>query len=235
MQKLNIHQELLKEREKNTPANNLREVLKKIWAENDSKTSFLKDSLSLKNDTSFNSLNFEKMDSNKIFHEKTIEKICVDYRLRFLDTNYFKGEYPTDLNRIVSNIENEHNTVLKNYKIIAPSKLFKLRSPDDPLLFVPIGNGYYYLIHKWGNEMNKLRKLLVLPFKNLNNLLFFAIFISALFTAGGKMIFQSMTDGELLTLFLFAVKSFVFIFFYLFFLVGKNFNETIWNSRYTSF
>jgi len=44
-----------------------------------------------------------------------------------------------------------------------------------------------------------------------------------------------MTDGELFTLFLFAVKSFVFIFFYLFFLVGKNFNETIWNSRYTSF
>ena len=83
--------------------------------------------------------------------------------------------------------------------------------------------------------MNRLRKLLVLPFKNLNNLLFFAIFISVLFTAGGKMILQSMTDGELFTLFLFAVKSFVFIFFYLFFLVGKNFNETIWNSRYTSF
>ena len=76
------------------------------------------------------------MDSNKIFHEKTIEKICVDYRLRFLDTNYFKGEYPDDLNHIVSDIENDHNTVLKNYKIIAPSKLFKLRSPDDPLLFV---------------------------------------------------------------------------------------------------
>ena len=210
-------------------------MLKKIWAENDLKTSSLKNSLSLKNDTSFNSLNFEKMDSNKIFHEKTIEKICVDCRLRFLDTNLFKGEYPTDLNRIVSDIEKVHNTVLKNYKIIAPSKLFKLRSPDDPLLFVPIGNEYYYLIHKWGNEMNRLRKLLVLPFKNLNNLLFFAIFISALFTAGGKMIFQSMTDGELFTLFLFAVKSFVFIFFNLFFLVGKNFNETIWNSRYSSF
>ena len=235
MQRLNIHQELLKERSRNTDSNKLREVLKKIWAENDLKALKLKDTLSTKNNNNFNSLNFDKMDSNKIFHEKTIEKICVDYRLRFLDTNYFKGEYPDDLNHIVSDIENGHNTVLKNYKIIAPSKLFKLRSPDDPLLFVPIGNGYYYLIHKWGNEMNRLRKLLVLPFKNLNNLLIFSIIISALFTAGGKMIFQTMTDGEVFTLFLFAVKSFVFIFFYLLFLVGKNFNQTIWNSRFTSF
>ena len=235
MQKLNIHQELLKERAKNTDSNQLSEVLKKIWVESDLKSTNIKDTLNSKNDNSYNSLDFDKMDSNKIFHEKTIEKICVDYRLRFLDTNYFKGEYPDDLNRIVLNIENEHNTILKNFKIIAPSKLFKLRSPDDPLLFVPIGNGYYYLIHKWGNEMKKLRKLLVLPFKNLNNLLIFSIIFSALFTAGGKMIFNTMTDAEVFTLFLFAVKSFVFIFFYLFFLVGKNFNQTIWNSRFTSF
>tara|TARA_B110001450_G_scaffold85041_1_gene80897 strand:+ start:330 stop:1037 length:708 start_codon:yes stop_codon:yes gene_type:complete len=235
MQKLNIHQELLKERAKNTDSNQLSEVLKKIWVESDLKSTKIKDSLNSKNDNSYNSLDFDKMDSKKIFHEKTIEKICVDYRLRFLETNYFKGEYPGDLNRIVLNIENEHNTTLKNFKIIAPSKLFKLRSPDDPLLFVPIGNGYYYLIHKWGNEMKKLRKLLVLPFKNLNNLLIFSIIFSALFTAGGKMIFNTMTDAEVFTLFLFAVKSFVFIFFYLFFLVGKNFNQTIWNSRFTSF
>lgn len=235
MQKLNIHQELLKERAKNTDSNQLSEVIKKIWVESDLKSTKIKDTLNSINDNSYNSLDFDKMDSNKIFHEKTIEKICVDYRLRFLDTNYFKGQYPDDLNRIVLNIENEHNTILKNFKIIAPSKLFKLRSPDDPLLFVPIGNGYYYLIHKWGNEMKKLRKLLVLPFKNLNNLLIFSIIFSALFTAGGKMIFNTMTDAEVFTLFLFAVKSFVFIFFYLFFLVGKNFNQTIWNSRFTSF
>jgi hypothetical protein len=235
MQKLNIQQELLKERSKNTDPNQLLEALKKIWAESDLKSVKIKDTLSSKNDSSYNSLDFDKMDSNKIFHEKTIEKICVDYRLRFLDTNYFKGEYPNDLNHIVLDIENEHNTILKNFKIIAPSKLFKLRSPDDPLLFVPIGNGHYYLIHKWGNEMKKLRKLLVLPFKNLNNLLIFSIIFSALFTAGGKIIFNTMTGAEVFTLFLFAVKSFVFIFFYLFFLVGKNFNQTIWNSRFTSF
>ena len=56
MQRLNIHQELLKERSKNTDANKLSEVLKKIWAENDLKALKIKDTLSLKNDNSFNSL-----------------------------------------------------------------------------------------------------------------------------------------------------------------------------------
>ena len=68
MQRLNIHQELLKERSKNTDSNKLREVLKKIWVTNDLKVKKIKDTLSSKNDNSFNSLNFEKMDSNKIFN-----------------------------------------------------------------------------------------------------------------------------------------------------------------------
>ena len=47
MQRLNIHQELLKERSKNTDANKLSEVLKKIWAENDLKAIKIKDTLYL--------------------------------------------------------------------------------------------------------------------------------------------------------------------------------------------
>ena len=94
MQKLNIHQELLKERAKNMDSNQLSEVLKKIWVESDLKSTKIKDTLNSKNDNSYNSLDFDKMDSNKIFHEKTIEKICVDYRLRFLDTNYFQRGVP---------------------------------------------------------------------------------------------------------------------------------------------
>ncbi|WP_395062778.1 hypothetical protein [Flavobacterium sp.] len=36
---------------------------------------------------------------------------------------------------------------------MAPSKAFNLKKYDDPLLFAPIGNDYYYLIHKWGNDL----------------------------------------------------------------------------------
>ena len=69
--------------------------------------------------------------------------------------------------------------------IMAPSKLFKIKSPDDPILFIPIGNNYYYLIHKWGEEFNYLRKLLVLPFKNIDNLTIFSVLVSVFFGVPG--------------------------------------------------
>ena len=234
MQRLNIHQELLKERSKNTDANKLSEVLKKIWTENDLKALKIKDTLSLKNDNSFNSLNFEKMDSNKIFHEQTIEKICVDYRLRFLDTNYFKGEYPDDLNRIVLNIENEHNTILKNFKIIAPSKLFKLRSPDDPLLFAPMGNGYYYLIHKWGTDLHPLRRIKYWGVKNVENLGISIFLLSLLSTILTKNLIYGEANhvGYLFMLFLFYVKGYVGMLFLLGASSGKNFSQYSWLSKY---
>ena len=37
---------------------------------------------------------------------------------------------------------------------MAPSALFRLEKTDDPLLFVPLGNNYYYLVHKWGNDLH---------------------------------------------------------------------------------
>ena len=41
---------------------------------------------------------------------------------------------------------------------MAPSKLFELENYDDPLLFASLGDGYYYLIHKWGNDLSFLEK-----------------------------------------------------------------------------
>ena len=119
--------------------------------------------------------------------------------------------------------------------IMAPSKLFKIKSPDDPILFAPIGNGYYYLIHKWGKEFNSIRRLLVLPFKNIDNLTIFSILVSVVFAFIGKLIFPTLTMSEVFILFLFLLKGFIFIFFYTFFLTRKNFNESIWNSKYDSF
>ena len=82
-----------------------------------------------KNDGGVNSLDFDKMNSNNIFHSSIIKKICVKYRLRFLDSELFKGEYPQNITKIIRGLENKHNTKLKNFMIMAPSKLFKIKSP----------------------------------------------------------------------------------------------------------
>ena len=140
-----------------------------------------------------------------------------------------------NLHTIITDLESKHDTSLGNFKIMAPSKLFKIKSPDDPILFVPIGNDYFYLVHKWGKEFNKLRKLMVLPFKNIDNLTIFSILVSVFFALVGKLVMPSLTSSEVFILFLFLVKGFIFIFFYMFFLTRRNFSESNWNSKYDSF
>tara|TARA_B100001142_G_scaffold318073_1_gene359764 strand:+ start:914 stop:1621 length:708 start_codon:yes stop_codon:yes gene_type:complete len=235
MRKVNLFEELLSERNKEISSDELKSIVKKIWSNHDSKKDQIRISLNKKNDDKNNQLKFDKMESKNIFHKDTIKKICVRYRLRFLDSNLFKGEYPKNITRIITDLESKHDTSLSNFKIMAPSKLFKIKSPDDPILFVPIGNDYFYLVHKWGKEFNKLRKLMVLPFKNIDNLTIFSILVSIFFALVGKLVMPSLTSSEVFILFLFLVKGFIFIFFYMFFLTRRNFSESNWNSKYDSF
>ena len=235
MKKVNLFNELIKEREKTINSKELNAIIKNIWSKEDSKKDHIIKSLNKRNNSKFNNLKFDKMESKNIFHQDTIKKICVRYRLRFLDSNLFKGEYPKNITSIIKNVEIKHGTTLSNFMIMAPSKLFKIKSPDDPILFVPIGNNYYYLIHKWGEEFNVFRKLLVLPFKNIDNLTIFSVLVSVVFSLLCKVIMPSLTFSEVFILFLFLVKGFIFIFFYMFFLTRRNFNESIWNSKYDSF
>ena len=231
MKKVNLFEELINERSKQITSEELRTAIKIIWSKDDQ----IKKALNKKNDNKHNDLKFDKMKTRNIFHKDTIKKICVRYRLRFLDSSLFKGEYPKNITKIIGKIERNHNTTLSNFMIMAPSKLFKIKSPDDPILFVPIGNDYYYLIHKWGEEFNYLRKLMVLPFKNIDNLTIFSVLVSVLFALLGKLFMPSLTFSEVFILFLFLVKGFIFIFFYMFFLTRRNFSESIWNSKYDSF
>ena len=231
MKKVNLFEELIDERNKEISSAELKTLLKNIWSKDDQ----IKKSLNEKNDEKFNVLKLDKMKTKNIFHQETIKKICVRYRLRFLDSNLYKGDYPKNITKIIGDLENKHDTKLNNFMIMAPSKLFKIKSPDDPILFVPIGNNYYYLIHKWGEEFNYFRKLMVLPFKNIDNLTIFSVLVSVLFALLGKLFMPSLTFSEVFILFLFLVKGFIFIFFYMFFLTRRNFSESIWNSKYDSF
>jgi hypothetical protein len=130
-------------------------------------------------------------------------------------------------------LEKTHNTSLDGFKIIAPSKAFHLLNYDDPLMFVPMGNDYYYLIHQWGSEMNPLRKLLVMPIKNLGNFTITTILLSvfvALLVPENNL--SKSVPLASVIVFLFAFKSIFAVFAYYFFMMGKNFNEEIWQRQY---
>jgi hypothetical protein len=192
------------------------------------------ENISTSNGTPNNSFNIDLLESSKIYHINDIKQICIDYRLRFLDTKYFKGEIPSEALSKIKILEKEHDLKLKGFKIIAPSKLFKLEDKDDPLLFAPIGNGYHYLIHQWGNDLHPLRKMLMWPFKSIVNLSILVLLLSFLVTLlipdGLFSKSNSTTEFWIINFFMFKCIASVVIFYG--FALGKNFNPAIWNSKY---
>ena len=229
---LNLQNTLRKDRDKHISSEDLKDMIQAIFDQKEAIKSRVKSTLETPNNSYVNPLTFDALDLDKIFHIDSIKKLCINYRLRFLDTHLFKGEYPKELYSIIPNLENDHKIQLKDFKIMAPSKLFRLKTKEDPLLFVPIGNGYYYLVHKWGDDLKSYRKILVWPFKNINTLIFTSIILSLLSTAIGSAFFNDFSDTQLLVIFIFNIKTFVFVTFYLLFMMRKNFNESIWNSKY---
>lgn len=181
-----------------------------------------------------NQFDFDQLETERIFHRDTIKKTCINYRLRFLDLDYFKGEIPVEAIESIQALEQAHNTELQNMKIVAPSKLFKLKNADDPLLFVPIGNQYYYLIHKWGNDLHPLRQLLMWPFKNIVTSILSILLLSFVLTLFMPLNLFSAepTWSDFILIFMFMFKSIAAIVIYYSFAAGKNFSRAIWDSTY---
>lgn len=218
--KTNIEQVLSGAREKNRTRSEVTESL-----------SYLFDSLDIKIQNDFD---FDQLESNRIYHLDQIREVCIHYRLRFLDLKYFKGKLPESAHEAINSIEETHNTVLSDFKIMAPSVLFRLERKDDPLLFVPLGNNYYYLVHKWGNDLHPLRKIMMWPFKSIWTLLSALLVISWFITELTPMnLFTKNPDtASYWMLYFFMFKGIASIVLFYGFALGKNFNPAIWNSKY---
>lgn len=232
--KTNIEEKLEKTRNKRISEKDILKEVEQIFSETDIQRAAIKQKLKSNSDKAASSIDVKSLDSYKIYHIKDIQKICVDYRLRFLDSKYFKGEVPEEAVSKIRELENKHQTSLHTFKIIAPAKLLKLENADDPLLFTPLGNDYYYLIHKWGNDLHPLRKTLMWPYKTLENLVITIFFISLMLTAITPIHLFSTgpTEQEYILLFLFMLKAVGGMVIYYGFAKGKNFNSAIWNSKY---
>jgi hypothetical protein len=210
----------------------LAEVLE-ILQENTRQRELIADTLN-GSGTDENKFNINLLEADKIFHLDDIRELCVTYRLRFLDARFFKGEIPEEAISKIRHLENEHDIPLSGFKIMAPAKLLKLENADDPLLFAPMGNDYYYLIHKWGNDLHPFRKLLMWPYKSFENLVFTIFLVSIILTAitPMKMFTHTAQMQEYLLMFLFMFKAVGGIVLFYGFAKGKNFNSAIWDSKY---
>lgn len=231
----NLKSKLERVRDKNTSPEQLLSEVKSIFNQVEDTYEVIQSKLENVDDSTHNNFNLDLLESERVFHIKHIEKICVDYRLRFLDSSYFKNKIPFEAFQKIKQLEEEHQTSLNGFKIMAPSKLFKLENADDPLLFAPIGNDYYYLIHKWGNDLSPFRKLIMWSFKCFENFMI-TVFISALIATSlvpnGFFMDPENSGTEFFLLFIFMFKWIGGVSLYYGFAKGKNFSESIWKSKY---
>jgi hypothetical protein len=234
LKKTNIEERLQRLKNKQNNEQSIIDAVHHILDEDNKKDTLILETFSSHNSVIGNDFIFDLLESNKIYHIDQIKEICIDYRLRFLDSKYFKGALPYEAVSKIKSLEKDHNTKLKGFKIIAPSKLFKLENADDPLLFAPIGNDYYYLIHKWGNDLNPFRKLLMWPYKSFGNLIIATVLVSLIATGlFPEGVFSNKPNSaQAGMIFFFIFKSIAAVVIYYGFAAGKNFNTAIWNSKY---
>ncbi len=234
LRRTNIHEKILESRNKRIHEAALMDEVQKILDEESAKDEKILDAIQENFEDESNHFDFDLLSTNKIFHISDIEKICITYRLRFLNSSLFKGELPYEAISKIKQLEKEHKISLKAYKIMAPSQFFKLKNADDPLLFAPIGNQYYYLIHSWGRDLHPLRKLMMWPFKHLENFIVLLLLLSLIFTSliPDGMFSPHQTTSQFLILYLFMFKWISGLAIFFGFKKGMNFSSATWNSNY---
>jgi hypothetical protein len=124
------------------------------------------------------------LDPSRIFNEADIRKICVKYRLRFLPAGRFKGVLPLEAVYQVRQLEERSGSPLRGYMMLAPASRFKLCDRDaDPMLFLPLGGGSHYLVHRWGKDMGPWRVLTGWPVRGPMQLAITVLLVSAILAA----------------------------------------------------
>lgn len=172
-------------------------------------------------------------DPAHVFHVSAIRSQCIRYRLRFLDAGLFKGELPLQAVAAIRSLERRTCTPITSFKIMAPAERFRLCDSEvDPLLFVPMGDDRYYLVHKWGRDLTWSRSLFGWPFRSPVQLAATVVLFALLLTLAipGDQLQQWGVQRPLLLLWnVMVMGSFTVFGWFAFF---GQFSTHAWNSRY---
>lgn len=178
----------------------------------------------------------EPLPAENIYHISAIRKLCLQYRLRFLPTRHFSGEFPLETLRAVKELEKKLEIPVDSFYLLAPARYFKLEDANqDPLLFVPLDDERYYLVHQWGNDLAWYRRFLAWPMQRLSTLLASVFLINMLITLSipGRFITES---GEYFSfsraiLFVYMLLSSAALLSYIWFATNRKLSSDAWNSH----
>lgn len=178
------------------------------------------------------------LDADRIFDLQDIRNMCITYRLRFLSTKHFNKEFPREALEEAKKTELKAGREIKAFMIVAPAEMFHLEDCNtDPLLFAPLDNGKFYLVHKWGKDLSLFRKFVYWPFRKLTNLAFTILAISLLLSAAIPT--SAFTSFELGYFNFYRVAFFVWniafmagITSYFWFVTHQKFSVQAWNDKF---
>jgi hypothetical protein len=223
--RINIAVELKKEKEKDVLKELLEEALSIIKNENKKEENILEriQDAEIKVKKEIN------IASEDIFTIAQIKRIAITYRLRFLDSKLFKGEIPYESIVKVKQLEKKHHVKFSEFKILAPASLFKLEDRNrDPLLFAKISEDKYLFIHKWGNDLSGLRKVVALPLRSIKNFVLTLLCLSVLITIAIPADYSTR-----LFIFLLSNLFFASMFAHIGYMrLNQNFSEFEWDSKF---
>lgn len=186
--------------------------------------------LSGKQDLHF-AADISKLDSNHIYDIEQIRKLCIKYRLRFLDSKAFVGEIPQEAIFKIKELEKRLGHPVDGFKIVAPKKLFQLEDKDaDPLLFLQLSDTKFYLLHKWGGEINRFRSILAAPLRSFMTMFWTLLGVALLFS----LAIPTASIDVFLFLFVHSFIAICGIACMIIFMIRENFSDSEWNSRFFS-
>lgn len=153
-------------------------------------------------------LEFQKLENDyegKVYKISEIEKLCVDYSLRFLSSKLYTGSYDVEVAAKIKEFAKNTKSPIdewslgKRYFVMAPQELFalkdekyiskaELRAQQDPAIFFQIDENHYRLIHKWGSDFTIFRLIKGFRWRTwwtyqMTNTVMFMPFVAALFFA----------------------------------------------------
>lgn len=181
----------------------------------------------------------EGLDQRRIFSEEAIRQVAVTYRLRFLSSHLFKSEIPREAIQRIKQLEKASQTELDTFYLLAPAKKFRLTDcNEDPLLFAPLADGRYYLIHQWGTDLKWYKKISNFPMQSIGALSFTVIAASLLLSLLMPTSFLDAQPGAgyfnsgRLVFFIWINLLTAAVLSYIFFAFNFTFSKSNWKSRF---
>jgi hypothetical protein len=130
--------------------------------------------------SSFEFLDEDEIEQEKIFTQAQIKNLSKKLRLRFLPSQHSASDIPYEAILKIKELNKTYRKDLKHFKIVSTAKFFTTANENVPaMLFAQTLYGNYYLVHTWGKSFNKWRSVKFFALRNFESL-FTSLFLFTL-------------------------------------------------------